>query len=224
MRITDWPSSERPREKLLCNGAAALSDAELLAVFLRVGVAGKSAVDLARELLNRFGTLSSLFSADVGQLAGVKGVGSAKYVQLQAAQELTRRALAEQLALSGVLNSPTAVRDYLRLTLAGLTHEVFLCLFLDARNGLLASEELFRGTLTQTSVYPREVARKALAHNAAAVIVAHNHPSGNAMPSSADLIMTRALSRSLALIDVQVLDHFVVAGSSIHSFSEHGQL
>lgn len=224
MRITDWPSKERPREKLLCSGAAALSDAELLAVFLRVGVAEKSAVDLACELFNHFGSLSSLLSAGAGQLAGIKGIGSAKYAQLQAAQELTRRALAEQLQLPGALNSPTAVRNYLRLTLARLPHEVFHCLFLDARNGLLASEELFRGTLTHTSVNPREVARKALSHNAAAVIVAHNHPSGNATPSPADLAMTRALCRSLALIDVQVLDHFVVAGSSIHSFSEHGQL
>ncbi|MFJ1252425.1 DNA repair protein RadC [Cupriavidus sp. CuC1] len=224
MRITDWPSNERPREKLLSGGAATLSDAELLAVFLRVGVAGKSAIDIARELLNDFGTLSGLFAADAGQLARVKGVGGAKYAQLQAARELTRRALGEQLQLPGALDSPTAVRDYLRLSLAGLGHEVFLCLFLDARNRLLASEELFRGTLTQTSVYPREVARKALTHNAAAVIVAHNHPSGNTTPSAADLAMTRALTRSLALIDVQVLDHFIVAGSNIHSFAEHGQL
>ncbi|MDF3836759.1 DNA repair protein RadC [Cupriavidus basilensis] len=224
MRITDWPSNERPREKLLLGGAAALSDAELLAVFLRVGMAGKSAVDLARELLNDFGTLSALFSASQEQVARVKGMGAAKYAHFQAAQELTRRALAERLSLPDGLDSPTAVRDYLRLTLAQRQHEVFLCLFLDARNRLLASEELFRGTLTQTSVYPREVARQALFHNAAGVIVAHNHPSGHAAPSAADLAMTRALARSLALIDVQVLDHFIVAGSHVHSFAEHGQL
>ncbi|WP_454722831.1 MULTISPECIES: RadC family protein [Cupriavidus] len=224
MRITDWPSNERPREKLLREGAAALSDAELLAVFLRVGVSGKSAVDLARELLNDFGTLNGLFSAKAEELARVKGIGTAKYAQLQAAQELTRRGLAERLMLPGGLDSPAAVRDYLRLTLSTYEHEVFMCLFLDARNRLLASEELFRGTLTQTSVYPREVARQALLHNAASVIVAHNHPSGNALPSDADLAMTRSLTRSLALIDVRVLDHFVVAGTTIHSFAEHGQL
>ncbi|WP_420993586.1 RadC family protein [Cupriavidus sp. 30B13] len=224
MRITDWPSSERPREKLLREGAAALSDAELLAVFLRVGVSGKSAVDLARELLNDFGTLSGLFSAKVEELARVRGMGTAKYAQLQAAQELTRRGLAERLTLPGGLDSPAAVRDYLRLTLSAYEHEVFMCLFLDARNRLLASEELFRGSLTQTSVYPREVARQALLHNAASVIVAHNHPSGNALPSSADLAMTRSLTRSLALIDVRVLDHFIVAGTTIHSFAEHGDL
>lgn len=224
MPITDWPADERPREKLLLNGAASLSDAELLAVFLRVGVAGKTAVDLARELLRGFGSLSRLFGADAQALARVRGMGRAKYAQLQAALELTRRALAEDLRLATDLSSPQAVRDYLRLSIAHLPYEVFMCLFLDARNRLLASEELFRGTLTHTSVYPREVARHALMHNAAAVIVAHNHPSGTATPSRSDLDMTRSLARALALVDVQVLDHFIVTSSTAYSLAEHHQM
>ncbi|AOY92906.1 hypothetical protein BKK79_14760 [Cupriavidus sp. USMAA2-4] len=224
MPITDWPADERPREKLLLNGAASLSDAELLAVFLRVGVAGKTAVDLARELLRGFGSLSRLFGADAQALARVRGMGRAKYAQLQAALELTRRALAEDLRLATDLSSPQAVRDYLRLSIAHLPYEVFMCLFLDARNRLLASEELFRGTLTHTSVYPREVARHALMHNAAAVIVAHNHPSGTATPSRSDLDMTRSLARALALVDVQVLDHFIVTSSTAYSLAEHQQM
>lgn len=224
MPITDWPADERPREKLLLNGAASLSDAELLAVFLRVGVAGKTAVDLARELLQGFGSLSRLFGADAQALARVRGMGRAKYAQLQAALELTRRALAEDLRLATDLSSPQAVRDYLRLSIAHLPYEVFMCLFLDARNRLLASEELFRGTLTHTSVYPREVARHALMHNAAAVIVAHNHPSGTATPSRSDLDMTRSLARALALVDVQVLDHFIVTSSTAYSLAEHQQM
>lgn len=221
MPIPDWPASERPREKLLQGGAATLSDAELLAVFLRVGVAGKSAVDLARELIAAFGSLTGLLAAGRAELGSVRGIGSAKYAQLQAVFELTRRALAEELAVAPGLESPQAVRDYLRLSLAQRPYEVFLCLFLDARHRLLAAEELFRGTLTQTAVHPREVARQALAHNAAAVIVAHNHPSGNPAPSQADLAMTKALAHSLSLIDVHVLDHFIVAGNTTYSMAEH---
>ncbi|MBO4121521.1 DNA repair protein RadC [Cupriavidus gilardii] len=224
MPIPDWPASERPREKLLQAGAAALSDAELLAVFLRVGVPGKSAVDVARDLIAAFGSLTGLLAASLPELSRVRGIGTAKYAQLQAVVELTRRALAEQLAMAPGLESPQAVRDYLRLSLAQRPYEVFLCLFLDARNRLLAAEELFRGTLTQTSVHPREVARQALAHNAAAVIVAHNHPSGNPAPSPADLAMTKTLAHSLALIDVHVLDHFIVAGNTTYSLAEHRQL
>lgn len=224
MPITDWPADERPREKLLRAGASALSDAELLAIFLRVGMAGKSAVDLGRELLVSFGSLTRLFAARPADITRMKGIGMAKLAQLQAATELTRRALAEQLALPQALDSPQAVRDYLRLSLASRPHEVFACLYLDARNRLLACEELFRGTLTQTSVYPREVAKQALAHNAAAVIVAHNHPSGNATPSEADLHMTKALSRALALIDVTVLDHFIVTADAAYSLAEHRQM
>jgi len=178
MAITDWPADERPRERLLAQGAGALSDAELLAIFLRVGMKGKSAVDLARELIGRFGSLNRLFAAPRAQFAAVPGMGDAKYAQLQAVLEMARRALGEQLASRELLSSPQAVRDYLRLQLGGLSNEVFIALWLDAQNRLITSEELFRGTLTQTSVYPREVVKRALHHNAAAVIVAHNHPSG----------------------------------------------
>ncbi|TWG85796.1 DNA replication and repair protein RadC [Cupriavidus gilardii J11] len=224
MSILDWPATQRPREKLLQSGPASLSDPELLAVFLRVGTPGKSAVELAREMINRFGSLRALLAAPRAEVARIKGVGAAKYAQLQAVVELTRRALAEEMALPRGLESPESVRDYLRLSLANRPYEVFLCLFLDARNRLLAAEELFRGSLTQASVYPREVARQALAHNAASVIVAHNHPSGHPMPSQADIDITRVLARSLALIDVHLLDHFVVAGSHTYSLAEHRQM
>ena len=225
MAITDWPADERPRERLLAQGAAALSDAELLAIFLRVGMKGKSAVDLARELINRFGSLNRMFAASQAEFAAVPGMGEAKYAQLQAVLEMAKRALGEQLAARELLSSPQAVRDYLRLTLGGLPHEVFLALWLDAQNRLIASEELFRGTLTQTSVYPREVVKRALAHNAAAVILAHNHPSGAAEPSTADELLTRALKDALGLVDVRVLDHFVVpAHGHPVSFAERGLL
>jgi DNA repair protein RadC len=221
MSIADWPVSERPREKLLHGGPSALSDAELLAVFLRAGVAGKSALDLARDLIGDFGSLTRLLAATADQLRRFKGMGSAKFAQLQAAQELTRRALAEELKLRPSLTSIDTVRDYLRLTLARRPYEVFFCLFLDARNRLLAAEELFRGSVTQTSVHPREVARQALLHNAAAVIVAHNHPSGHEQPSAADIEMTRVLVSALGLIEVQVLDHIIVAGNTTFSLAEH---
>ena len=224
MSITNWPACERPREKLQESGAAALSDAELLAVFLRVGATGKSAVELARDLLIRFGSLTRLFSADARAILDIRGMGVAKYTQLQVVPELARRMLAESLQLPRGLDSPAAVRSYLRLTLAPLAYEVFVCLFLDTRNRMIATEELFRGTLNQTAVYPREVARRALAHNAASVIVAHNHPSGCCAPSQSDMQMTRMLGRALELIDVRLLDHFVVAGTHVHSFAEHGQL
>ena len=179
MAISDWPAAERPREKLIELGAEALSDAELLAIFLRVGVVGKSAVDLARDLLNQFGSLNGIFAATEQELSQVHGIGTSKYVQLQAIFEMSRRALTEQLQERDVLNSPQAVRDYLVLTLGALGKEVFFVLFLDTQNRLLAAEELFSGTLTQTSVYPREVIKRALHHNAAAVIFAHNHPTGS---------------------------------------------
>jgi DNA repair protein RadC len=225
MAITDWPEDERPRERLLAQGAAALSDAELLAIFLRVGMKGKSAVDLARELIACFGTLNGLFSATQTELSAISGMGPAKYVQLQAVLEMSRRALAEDLKRGSVFASPAAVRDYLRLHLAGLKHEVFFALWLDAQNRLIAAEELFRGSLTQTSVYPREVLKKALHHNAAAVVLAHNHPSGVPEPSSADEILTRELKAALGLVDVRVLDHFIVAGSAPPlSLAERGWL
>ncbi|MDD4880434.1 MAG: DNA repair protein RadC [Gallionellaceae bacterium] len=222
MAITDWPAGERPRERLLQEGAQALSDAELLAIFLRVGVRGKSAVDLARELISEFGSLNGLFFASRQVCTQVKGLGDAKYAQLQAVLEMSRRALAEEMKSRDVLSSPLAVRDWLRLKLAGLPHEVFLVVFLDAQNRVLEAEELFRGSLTQTSVYPREVVKRALAHNAAGVILAHNHPSGVAEPSQADRWLTDQLKAALALVDVKVLDHFVVAGGSGFSFAERG--
>ena len=224
MSITQWPEHERPRERLLAQGAAALSNAELLAIFLRVGMKGKSAVDLARELVNTFGNLHGLFSASKEQLCAVNGVGEAKYVQLQAVLEMARRALAEQMTTVDALSSPQAVRDYLKLTLARLPHEVFVAVFLTAQNRVIAVEEIFRGTLTQTSVYPREIVKRSLAHNAASVIFAHNHPSGEASPSQADRSLTRALADALALVDVRVLDHFIVAPGASLSFAEQGIL
>lgn len=224
MAITDWPADERPREKLMIKGAPALSDAELLAIFLRVGVTGMSAVDLARQLLKEFGSLNGIFAATRAQLTQVNGIGDSKYAQLQAIFEMSQRALKEQMRERDVLNSPLAVRDYLKLKLGGLAREVFMVLLLDAQNRVVATEELFSGTLTQTSVYPREVVKCALQHNAAAVIFAHNHPSGVAEPSRADEILTKVLKEALALIDVKVLDHFVVAGNVALSFSERGLL
>ncbi|MFH1605075.1 MAG: DNA repair protein RadC [Pseudomonadota bacterium] len=222
MSITDWPALERPREKLLQLGAASLSDAELLAIFLRTGVRGKSAVDLARDLLVRCGSLGALFAAKRADLGRLPGMGDAKFSQLQAVLELARRALAETLHAGDALGSPAAVRDFLRLTLAGREREVFLVVLLDAQNRVLACEELFRGTLTQTSVYPREVVRCALEYNAAALIIAHNHPSGVAEPSHADQVLTQSLKQALSLVDVKVLDHFIVAGNSTLSFAERG--
>ena len=225
MAINDWPEDERPRERLLAQGAAALSDAELLAIFLRVGIKGKSAVDLARELIRHFGSLNRLFAASKDEFSAIPGMGAAKYAQLQAVLEMARRALSEQMKSGDAFSTPGAVRDYLRLHLAGLDHEVFFVLWLDAQNRLIAGEELFRGTLTQTSVYPREVVKRALWHNAAAVVFAHNHPSGVSEPSSADQSLTGELKQALALVDVRVLDHFIVAGASQPlSFAERGLL
>lgn len=225
MAITDWPSSERPREKLLARGADALSDAELLALFLRVGVKGKTAVDLARDLLTHFGGLARLCHAPPNAFASFPGMGLAKYAQLQAVMALARRALAEDLQTGDVFGAPETVRDWLRLRLAPVPHEVFMVLLLDAQHRLIDAIELFRGTLTQTSVYPREVVKLALAHNAAAVILAHNHPSGVSEPSPADRSLTDALSAALGLVDVKVLDHFIVGGHHTPtSFAERGWL
>lgn len=222
MGINDWPEGEQPREKLLQRGAHALSDAELLAIFLRTGVKGKSAVDLAREMLGQFGGLTKLFATGKEDFCAIRGMGQAKYVQLQAVLEMSRRALHEKMRSGDALNSPGTVRDYLQLLLRGRQHEVFMAIFLDAQHRVIASEELFSGTLTQTSVYPREVVKRALHHNAAAVILAHNHPSGVAEPSQSDRMLTDALKQSLSLVDVRVLDHFIVAGSGCLSFAERG--
>ena len=224
MAITDWPAAERPREKLVELGAEALSDAELLAIFLRVGVTGKSAVDLARDLLTQFASLNGIFAATEHELIQVHGIGTSKYVQLQAIFEMSRRALNEQLQQRDVFKSPQQVRDYLVLKLGSLTREIFLVLFLDTQNHLVATEEMFAGTLTQTSVYPREVVKRALHHNAASVIFAHNHPSGIAQQSQADELLTKQLKQALALVDVRVLDHFIVAGNNTLSFLERGLL
>lgn len=224
MAITDWPLQERPRERLLAHGPRSLADAELLAILLRTGIKGKSAVDVARQLLARFGSIVALLEAGTERLAETPGLGDAKLAQIQAALELARRALKEQLSSRDALSSPHAVSDYLRLALAGREHEVFVALLLDAQHRVIACEELFRGTLTQTSVYPREVVKCALRRNAAAVIFAHNHPSGIAEPSHADEILTRSLKTALALVDVQVLDHFIVAGARTMSFAERGLL
>jgi DNA repair protein RadC len=225
MAIKDWPEGDRPREKLLALGAEALSDSELIAIFLRVsGVPGKSAIDVARELKAHFGSLTGLFAAELEAVSAVPGMGEAKYVMLQAVMEMARRALRESMNRSDVLSTPEAVKAYLRLKLQNLPREVFVVIFVDAQNRVLALEELFAGTLTQTSVYPREVVKQALAHNAAAVIFAHNHPSGVAEPSQADEDLTRVLRQALALIDVRVLDHFVVGRGSAMSFAERGLL
>ena len=221
MAISDWPPAERPRERLLANGAKTLSDAELLAVILRTGIRGKSAVDLGRDLLGRFKGVAGLFGAD---LSGVRGLGPAKRAQFEAVIELARRSIAEGLKEKSTLTSPGAGRDYLRLALGGRPHEVFVCLWLDAQHRVIDFEEPFRGTLTQTSVYPREIVKAALARNAAAVIFAHNHPSGAAQPSQADELLTRNLKEALALVEVKVLDHFIVAGNQAISFAERGLL
>jgi DNA repair protein RadC len=227
MAISDWPAAERPRERLLAKGAGSLSDAELLAVLLRTGVRGKSAVELGRELLGRFGGVGGLLAhfANAGAaMLGIKGLGAAKSAQLGAALELARRTLQEQLSTGTALTSPAAVRDYLRLAIGSREYEVFVCLWLDAQHRVISFQEPFRGTLTQTSVYPREIVKAALAANAAAVIFAHNHPSGAAQPSQADELLTRNLKEVLALIDVKVLDHFIVAGAHSLSFAERGLL
>lgn len=224
MTIKDWPEDERPRERLLAHGPQVLSDAELIALFLRTGTAGRTALDLGREALARFGGLSGLLAAAPAELTSIPGLGPAKSAQLQAVLELARRSLREDVRRDSVLGSPAAVRDYLRLTLARREHEVFMALFLDAQNRLLVAEELFRGTLTQTSVYPREVVKRALALNAAAVILAHNHPSGVAEPSRSDEMLTANLRQALAMVDVRVLDHLIVAGAAMVSFAERGLL
>jgi DNA repair protein RadC len=215
---------EGPRERLLNHGADVVTDTELLAILLDTGVAGTSALELANHLLQEHRGLSAILAASTLRLSAVRGIGPAKAARLKVVAELARRAVSEEIERGNVMTSPQAVRDYLRLSLAALPHEVFMILFLDSQHRLLVAEELFRGTLAQTSVYPREVVKAALAHNAAAVILAHNHPSGVAEPSRADELLTQALKQALALVDVRTLDHFVVAGSSVVSFAERGLL
>lgn len=222
--MKDLPADLRPREKLLARGPAALADAELLALLLRTGLAGRGVLQLAQDLLDEFDGLSGLLAAEPEALKRVKGLGPAKRAELAAVMEIARRTLSARLAATPVFESPQSVKDYLQLQLAGKPHEVFAVLFLDAQHRLVAFEEMFRGTLSQTSVYPREVVKRALALNAGAAILAHNHPSGVAEPSRADEALTQALKSALALIDVRVLDHMVVARGGVVSFAERGLL
>jgi DNA repair protein RadC len=224
MGIKDWPAAERPREKLRAQGASALSDSELLAIFLRTGVRGASAVDLGREMLGRFGSLSALLSASPEALAGVPGFGEAKRAQLAAILELARRVLEERIREPQTLDSPARVKDFLRLSLHGRSRESFVAIFLDAQHQVLATEELFEGTLTQAPVFPREIVRRALFHNAGAVIFAHNHPSGLPEPSRADEVLTRSLKTILEPLEIRVLDHIIVATGGVVSLAERGVL
>ncbi|MCW8955809.1 MAG: DNA repair protein RadC [Gammaproteobacteria bacterium] len=223
MAISDWPEEQRPREKLLRNGSEHLSDAELLAIFLRTGLKGKSAVDLASELLQGFGGLRNLLKASQIEFCAHLGLGNAKYAQLQAVLEMARRYLFESMQQGHALTSPDETRQYLSNQLRDYQHEVFAALFLDQRHRVICFEQLFNGTIDGASVYPREVVKKALAYNAAAIIFAHNHPSGVAEPSQADRRITRKLTDALALVDIRVLDHFIV-GEEVISFAERGLL
>jgi len=223
MSISDWPSAERPREKLIQRGADALSDAELLAIFLGTGVAGLSAVDLGRKMLHEFGSLRAILDADASRFCSARGLGIARFALLQAALEIARRHLAESLRRNDCLTSPAQTRQYLHARLRDRQHEVFACLMLDNRNRVIAFRELFRGTIDGASVYPREVVKQALADNAAAVILAHNHPSGVCEPSQADIRITERLRKALALVDIRVLDH-VIVGDGITCLSEQGLL
>ncbi|HXV39354.1 MAG TPA: DNA repair protein RadC [Steroidobacteraceae bacterium] len=222
MQIRDWPLAERPREKLLDLGPGSLSEAELLAIWLRHGIRGASAVDVARGLLARFGSLRNVLAAGRHELCGERGVGPARWAELQAALELVRRHHLERLQAGPVLGSPRAARDYLVARLRDLEHEVFCCLFLDSRHRLTRCEELFRGTVDGASVHPREVVKQALVRNATAVILAHNHPSGVAEPSQADEIITTRLRDALALVEIRLLDHLIIGDGSCISLAEKG--
>lgn len=223
MTLKDLPPDARPREKLLARGASALSDVELLALLLRTGLAGKSVLHLAQELLDTFGGIAGLLHTGADDLKRIKGLGgTAKRAELIAVLELARRALSQQMTEQPAFETPGAVKDYLQLILGNRSHEVFAVLFLNAQNRLIALEELFRGTLTQTSVYPREVVLRALHHHAAAVVLAHNHPSGNVQPSRADEALTQTLKTALALVDVRVLDHVIVGRGKALSMAEEG--
>ncbi|KAF1022083.1 MAG: hypothetical protein GAK30_01425 [Paracidovorax wautersii] len=223
MGLKDLPPDARPREKLIARGAAALGDAELLAILLRTGLAGKNVLTLAQELIERFGGIAGLLQTSAADLRAVKGLGgTAKRAELVAVLELARRALAQQLRERATLSHPQAVKDYLRLHLGARAHEVFAVIFLDTQNRLLAMEELFRGTLAESSVYPREVALRALHHHAAAVVLAHNHPSGSLQVSEADRAITRHLQSALGLLDIRVLDHIIVTADGTRSMAEAG--
>lgn len=224
MTIRDWPATERPRERLLAHGPQCLSDAELLAIFLRTGVRGKSAVDLARELLGQFGTLSKLLAASRQTFCQSPGLGDAKYAQLQAILEMARRHLGEDLRRDTVMSSAQATRQFLLAQLRHEQREVFAVLYLDNQHQLLAYEPLFFGTIDGAAIYPREVLKRALELNASALIIAHNHPSGVAEPSRADIAITSRLREALALVDIRLLDHCIVAGHRVTSLAERGEI
>lgn len=224
MSIRNWPEGERPREKLVELGPTALSEAELLAILLRSGVRGQSALDVARSLLVEFGSLRGLLTAERARVCERRGLGPARYAALQASLELARRHYQELMMVGSALANPGATREFLRMRLRDLPYEVFCCVFLDNRHRVIAFEELFRGTIDGASVHPREVVRQALARNAAAVILAHNHPSGLAEPSHADELITRRLKEALGLVDIRVLDHLVVGDGVCESFAERGLL
>ncbi|MCL6414296.1 DNA repair protein RadC [Aestuariirhabdus sp. Z084] len=222
MAITDWPAMERPREKLLARGASQLSDAELLAIFLRTGITGRSAVDLARDMLQTFGGLRGILEADQRRFCAEKGLGAAKYSQLQAVLEMSRRHLASEIQRGDAITSSEATRHYLLAQLRHHQHEVFACIYLDNQHRILDYEEVFQGTIDSAAVYPREIVKRCLGVNAAAVILAHNHPSGVAEPSTADIQITERLVAALSLMDIRVLDHMVVGDQQVISFAERG--
>lgn len=222
IKITDMPIDERPREKLLQRGAEALTNAELLAIFLRTGIKGKSAIDLAKDLLEEFGDLRSLLGAEQQRFCQAKGLGNAKFAQLQACVEMSRRYLRECLERGDTLSSPDDTRNFLITELSGCSQEVFACLFLDTKHRIITFDKMFFGTIDSANVYPREIVKKALQHNAAALILAHNHPSGIAEPSNADVQLTKRLKETLELVDVRVLDHFVIGDGCCVSFIEEG--
>ena len=224
MAITDWVEEERPREKLLQRGAEALTDAELLAIFLRTGTQGKTAVDLAQDLLTEFGSLQALLGADQMRFCESHGLGNAKYAQLQAVLEMAKRHFIEKINRGDAVRCSQATRAYLSAQLRGYNYEVFVCLFLDNQHRIIKLEELFRGTINHATVYPREVVRQALSLNAMAVIFAHNHPSGMNTPSEADKEITKNLKQALLLFDIQVLDHFIIGDNPPYSFAENGLL
>ena len=224
MAIKHWPLENRPREKLLQKGSKALTDAELLAIFLRIGRKGVNAIDMARDLIGHFGGLGPLLNADQNTFCAAKGLGPAKYCQLQATLELTKRYLEEQLCGDYVFNSPDKVKDYLAVQMRDNHREVFVVLLLDTRHRLIEFHELFQGTINAASVHPREVVKLALQKNAAAVIVAHNHPSGSAEPSAADIEITKSLKAALALLDIRLLDHFIVGKGEVASLADMGKM
>ena len=222
MAISEWPKDQRPRERLLATGPESLTDPELIAILLRTGTAGKNAIDLGREMLSHFGSLNRLFAASAQELAKLKGLGPAKLAIFQTVIELARRAIAEELKAGPLLHSTHAVKNFLQLQFASHDQEIFLVLFLDVQHRLIASEKMFEGTLTRTHVYPREILRRALTHNAAAVIFAHNHPSGSPEPSDLDKSMTAELKRVMQSMDIALLDHIIVGTGKTWSFNEHG--